>query len=172
MTRLVAGEPVGAAPVELDQQPGLGHPVAPAAVARGPAPAGTRPTGRAEQAPQRGPGDDDPVALGEELREVAVIGALVDRRGQLEDPRPGRLGQPVRRRPAPVAVNDRVDAVLDKSPPEPPHRAMESIQQVGHARLRLRRLPVVAVVFSRWNLSRPTYCPAPQSENERRDQAN
>ena len=47
-----------------------------------------------------------PSALGEQLGEVAVVGAVVARPGEGTDPLPGRLVDPARRRPPAVAVDE------------------------------------------------------------------
>ena len=87
-------EPVVAAAVDLDEQPGLGHPVAPAAVPGRPAvPRARDPLG--PQDPADGdPAEHDPLALGEQLGEVRVVDARIGGPGQGQDPRPGRLVDP------------------------------------------------------------------------------
>jgi hypothetical protein len=127
--RAAPTEPVVAAPVELEQQARLGHPVAPTAVAR-PAPALARASDarRAQDAPHRDAAEPD-AALGEQLDEMAVV-----RPGQLtpcerDHPLARRVGDPPRRRPSPVAMDDRRRAVLQEARLLPVHRPLVDAQQ-------------------------------------------
>jgi len=147
------GQPVVATAVELDEEAGLGHPVTPAAVTWGATVARAGSAGRSEQALERRSADDDPVPFGQELGEVAVVGPVVHRRGQIEDPRPGRLGQAAWRGPPAVAVDDRVDPELDVPPPktqidrsERPSRTATSATVSSPATSRVRAL------VRRWSL--------------------
>jgi hypothetical protein len=62
-------------------------------------------TGRTQQPPQSSPADDDPFGLRQQLDEMAVVGARIARRGQLQDACPRRLRQAPRRGSPTVAMH-------------------------------------------------------------------
>ena len=97
-------EPLMVAAIQLDEQASLGHALAAVAVARGPAGAGTGDAGGAEEALERGTGDDEALTFAEELGEVMIIDAGVAGPGEGDDLRAEGGGQATRTRPASIAV--------------------------------------------------------------------
>ena len=85
-------EPRVVAAVHLNEQAGLGHPLAAAAMAGWPPGAGTPDPGLAEQPSDGGARKTNRFAFGEELREVAVVAAGIAVSGQREDPNADLLG--------------------------------------------------------------------------------
>ena len=107
-------EPVVARAVGLEEHAGLGHPVAPAAVAGCAAATRAGDPGGPEDPADAHPADDDPLALGQQLGEVAVVGAVVSTAGEGPDLLAGGLVDPARRRLTAIAV--------DQHRPDPPRR--------------------------------------------------
>jgi len=98
--------------VHLDEEPGLGHALAAAAML-GRAPGAWAPDARlAQQALDGGTGQDEAVVLPEELGEVMIVGAGVARAGQGQDLSPNDLGEAVRRDPPAVAMGERRRATV------------------------------------------------------------
>jgi hypothetical protein len=123
-------EPVVAAAVELQEEAGLGHPVTPAAMARWPAVPRARPAGCPQDPPDGRPAHDQAL-VGEEVDEVAVIGAGEPTAGQLKDPRPVRVAEPTGRWSAPIAVDEAGRPVRQEAAFEPPDRPLRQPEQ-GH----------------------------------------
>ncbi len=132
--RTAALEPVVARAVELDQQTRLSHPLATAPVAGWAAPAGARHTRRPEQSLERGAADDDALAVAQELREMTVVDASVSTPGELDDPRPLRLGETARRRSPAVAVDESIDPAREERRSQAPGRALTAGEQPNRLR--------------------------------------
>jgi hypothetical protein len=71
-------EPLMAAPVDLQQHPGLRHPLAARAVARRPPPLWTTPSGRSEDASNGGSAQRNRFPLDQQLRQVLIVATGVD----------------------------------------------------------------------------------------------
>lgn len=98
--------------VHLDEQPGLGHALAPSAML-GRSPGAWTPDARlAQQALHGGTGQDEAIVLLEELGEVMIVRAGVARAGQREDPSPYGLGEAARGGPPAVAMGERRRATV------------------------------------------------------------
>jgi hypothetical protein len=134
-------EPVMRAAVDLDEQPGLGHPRSTTPVLRRP-PRPDRPDpGVTEQALERRAPDDDPLVLGQQLGEVAVVDPAIACAGEFDDPLPGaRLDASWRGSPA-VAVDDPIDPQRAKAAAQPPGRPLAGAEQPGGFNDRQRALP-------------------------------
>jgi len=91
--RPAALEPVVGTAVDLDQQPGLGHPLAAAAVPGRPALAGRAEPRPPEQALERRAADDDGLVLGQQFGQVAVVDTAIAGLGELDDATPDRCRQ-------------------------------------------------------------------------------
>ena len=131
-------EPVVPRAVELEEEPSLGHPLPPAPVARRPAPARGGDTRRPQDPPDRDPPEADPLALGEQLGEVAVVGPVVAALSELDHPSAGGLVQVARGSPPPVAVDEPCRPMREECPAQPPGLALrESHQQRRFADLYL-----------------------------------
>jgi hypothetical protein len=122
-------EPVVAAPVDLEEQARLGHPLPAGAMApRAPGPG--RGQARLGEDPAQGPlRDDDPLPLGEQVGEVGPVGARVRGGGELEEAGAGLVVEAVGGDPAPVAVDERggraVGAIRREEAPNRPDRQLE-----------------------------------------------
>jgi hypothetical protein len=122
------------AAVELDEQTLLGHPLAPAAVARWTASPGTGDPGGAQDPPHGDPPEDDALVLSEELRQVAVGAARIAAMGELDDPRrhgrldPSRGGSPA------IAVDQARRSVHLEGRPQPPDLPLGQPEQTGRLR--------------------------------------
>lgn len=99
-------EPGMVTAVHLDEEAGLGHPLAPAAMARRTAFARTADAGGAQEPLHGLAGDVKALALGEQIGEVMIVDAGVDRAGQRQDPRADRVRDAPRGAAAAVAVSD------------------------------------------------------------------
>ncbi len=105
-------EPGMVTAVHLDEEPGLGHALAPAAML-GRAPGAWAADARlAQQALHGGTGQDEAVVLLEELGEVMIVRAGIARAGQREDLRPYGFGEAARGGPPAVAMGERRRAPL------------------------------------------------------------
>lgn len=127
--RGAALEPVVRAAVDLDEETGLGHPLAPAPVLRRPPGSGRPDPGPAEQALERRSADDDGLVLGQELGQVAVVHPAIAGRREVHDPFPGGRRQASWRSPPAVAVDDAVDAHRPEATEQPPGRALAGTEQ-------------------------------------------
>lgn len=105
-------EPRVVAAIHLDEESGLRHAVAAAAMARWPAGAGAADPGCAEEPLHRPTRDMQILALGEQLGEVVIIHARVAGAGQREDLGPDFLGEAPGRGPAAVAMGKGREALL------------------------------------------------------------
>jgi len=111
--------------VHLNEQAGLGHPFAAAAMARRAAGSWTPEARLAQQALDRGPRDGEGFPVPQELGELMVIDAGIGRAGQGHDPGPHDVGQAPGRLAATVAVGQGGGPVrphLGQQPPYVPHR--------------------------------------------------
>jgi hypothetical protein len=124
-------EPVVAAAVELDEQAFLGHPLAPAAVARRPTSTGTGHAGRAQDPAHRGPAQDDALVLGQELGQMAVVAAGIAALGELGDPRRHGWLDPSRRGSAAVAVDQAGRAISLEGRSQSPDLPFGQPEQTG-----------------------------------------
>ncbi len=79
--------------------------------------------------PERPLGDDDALALGDEFGEMCSVDPGVRRRGQLDEPVTGGVGESIGRCPAPVAVGEqhRPVAVTDEQPTDLPGRQLQDL---------------------------------------------
>ena len=133
-------EPVVPAPVELEEEALGRHPRAAAAVPGRPPSARAGDARGAQDPAQALPADDDPLALGEQLGEVAVVDLAVRPLPELDDPVPRRGVDPPRRWAAPVAVDEARRAVPLEGAPQAPHLSLgqgELDRPRGHAQLAL-----------------------------------
>ncbi len=105
-------EPGMVAAVHLDEEPGLGHALAPASMFRRSPGAWTPDARLAQHALDGGTGQDEALVLPEELGEVMIVCAGVARAGQREDLSPDGLGEAARGGPAAVAMGERRRTVV------------------------------------------------------------
>ena len=127
-------EPEMMTAIELDEQAGLRHAVPAAAVARGPAGAGTADAGFAQPALDRGPRKVNVFPLGQELGEMAIIAAAIAGAGQGEHPGPKGIGRPVGGPAAAIAMGQRRQALLADGGEESADMADGKAQQPRRAR--------------------------------------
>jgi hypothetical protein len=116
--------------VDLEEHPGLAHPL-PALPGTGRSPsAHRRHAVLVEDPAQRPGGHGDPLALGEQVREVRPVDAGIGGGGELDEPL-AQLGRhPVRRRTAAVPVHQGGHAIGSAVPgQQPPHRAQAHPEQ-------------------------------------------
>lgn len=99
-----AFEPVVMAGIELDEEPGLRHALATAAVAGRPSGPRTGDAGGDQEAMDGRAREDDPVVLGELLGEVLMVEPSVDRPGQASNPLLQGLGESVSGDPTPIPM--------------------------------------------------------------------
>jgi len=124
-------EPGVVTAVHLDEEPGLRHALAAAAMAGRAAGAGTPDAGGAEEALHRPPGEPQALAFGEQLSEVMIIHAGVASAGEREDLGPHRFGETARRGPAPVAMGqcrDPLRAHVSQEPADMPERQFHELR--------------------------------------------
>ncbi len=95
-----------AAAVDLQELALAGHPLAPAAVARGTTGPGRSDRGLGEDSPEGPPGDVQVLALGQQLGQMAVVDPGIGRRGELDHPVADGVGDAVARDPVAVAVDE------------------------------------------------------------------
>src|SRR5579864_1162467 len=128
-------EPGMVATVHLDEQTGLRHPLAAAAMF-GRSPGAGAPDARlAQQALHGGPGQAEALVLPEELGEVVIVRASVVRAGQREDLRPNGLGEAAGGGPSAVAMGERRragQADLRQQAPEVTEREAQEAGRVRH----------------------------------------
>ena len=105
-------EPGMVAAVHLDEQAGLRHARAAAAMARGAAPTRTANAGGAKQSLHRGSGQVQRLPLGEELGELTIVDADVAAAGEGDEAGPDDLGGPMRGRAPAVAMGQGGEAML------------------------------------------------------------
>lgn len=104
--RQIPSEPAVAAAVDLEQHPLLWHPLPAAPVPRGAA-GPDRPDRRlGEDPPERPRGDDESLALGEQLSEKGPVHPVVRRRREFDQARTQGLVEPVGWCPPTVAVGE------------------------------------------------------------------
>lgn len=122
-------EPVVPAAIDLEEHACLGHPLATEPVTPRPSSSHRRQPGLGEDPAQRPLGHDDPLPLGEQVREVGSVDALVCRRCQLHEPGPQLVVESVGRDPAAVAVDERGSTLVGVvARQQPPHRAHREVQ--------------------------------------------
>lgn len=114
-------EPRMVTAVHLDEEAGLGHAVAAAAMTGWPSFAGTAEARRPQPALDGGPGHAELLALGDELGEVAVVAACVGGAGEGQQALARGVGDAAWRRSAAVAMRERREATL----PDRGHEAAE-----------------------------------------------
>jgi len=124
-------QPGVVAAVQLDQEAGLRHALAAAAMAGRPAGTGTADPGGAKQPLHSLAGEAQALALPEELGEVVIIHAGVAGAGQREDPSPHRLGEAPGRGTAAVAMGESGKALLAKAREQAAKVAKREAQQQG-----------------------------------------
>jgi hypothetical protein len=128
-------EPRVVTAVHLDQQAGLRHGLAPAAMPRGPAGARAANAGGAED-PLHGPaGEVQTLALGEQLGELVIIHPAIPGTDEREDAGPDRRREPAGRRPAAITVGEGGHALLTQAREEAaevPHREAEQPRREPH----------------------------------------
>jgi hypothetical protein len=122
-------EPGMVTAIELDEEAGLRHALAPPAMARGAAGAGTANARLAQQAVDRGAREVNPFALGQELGEMAVIAASIASAGQGEHPRADGIRTAAGGPPAAVAMSEGGQALLAHFRDEPADVADRESQQ-------------------------------------------
>lgn len=105
-------EPGMVTAVHLDEEAGLGHALAPAAVLGCTPGAWASDACLSQQALHGGTGQDEVLVFPEELGEVMIVCAGVASAGQGEDLRPDGLGEAARGGPAAVAMGERRRAVV------------------------------------------------------------
>ncbi len=127
-------EPGMVTAVHLDEEPRLGHALAPTAMLGG-APGTGAPDARlAQQALHGGPGEDEALVVPEELGEVMIVGAGVAGAGQGEDLRPEGLGEAARGSPSAVAMGERRRAVVADLRQQPTEVTAREAQESGRVR--------------------------------------
>jgi hypothetical protein len=77
------------------------------------------------------PADDDPLALRQELGEMAVIGAVVSTAGEGPDLVAGRLVDPARRRLTAIAMDEAGRTLVGEPPLQAPDRSNREAKQLG-----------------------------------------
>lgn len=121
-------KPIVTAAIELEEGACRRQALAAAAMTRRTPPPGTRDARPAQDAPQRGASDDDPVPLGEQLGEVAVVRSGVRSGHQRKDPLDdGRVRSPGRAAPA-VPMHQAGRAMVTLRGPQPEYLADRQIQ--------------------------------------------
>lgn len=113
-------EPAVVAAVHLDEQAGAPHPLPALAVLRWATALRTPQASRAQDAVDSGVGKDDRLVLGEELGEMFVVDARVDRSGEFDDPGPDGRAHAAGRRPASVSMDKGLRPTATIGLPEPP----------------------------------------------------
>jgi hypothetical protein len=127
-------EPGMVTAVHLDEEPGLGHALAPTAMF-GRSPGARAPDARlAQQALHGGTRQDEAFVLPEELGEVMIVRASVARAGQREDLRPDGLGEAARGGPPAVAMGERRRAVMADLCQQAPEVTAREAQELGRVR--------------------------------------
>ena len=127
--RTPALEPVVAGSVDLHEHARAGHALAAGAVARGPSWSCTGDARLTQDALHAGPGQDDALALREQLGEVTVVGAAIG-------VAPRELGHPIAKRPldpvradaATVAMGKGRGTLLEEAGPQAPGLALRDAQ--------------------------------------------
>ncbi len=120
--------------IELDEEAGLRHALAAAAVARAAAGPGTANPGFAQQPVDRGAREVNAFVLGQELGEMAIIAAAIASAGQGEHPCADGIGTTAEGPPAAVAMGEGRQALLADCGDKPADVADGEGQQ-------LRRVP-------------------------------
>ena len=115
--RSVLAQPAVVTAVQLDQHALLGHPLAAHPVLRR-TPASRTVQSRFDQhAPQGSPAHVDSLSFTEQLREVSMIGSLVDRTSQMQRPAPGCFGYSIGWLAAPETVDQGKLLLTGGTPP-------------------------------------------------------
>ncbi len=133
-------EPGMVAAVYLDEQAGLRHALASAAMLGCSSGAGTSDARLAQQALHGGAGQDEALVLPEELGEVVIVRAGVARAGQGEDLRSDGLGEAARGGPSAVAMGERRRADLADLRQQATEVTERETQEAG--RIRHREVPL------------------------------
>lgn len=113
--RAAGFQPRMVAAVELDEESGLGHSLAPAAMTGRAASAGTPETCTAEQSLKRTSGNRQALARPEHFRQVVIVEPSVGGAGELQHAPMEALGQLTRRGPAAIAMGQRCRAGLPQA---------------------------------------------------------
>ena len=124
-------EPRVLAAVHLDEEAGLGHAVPAATMAGWAAGVGAADPGLPEDEPHQGPGQVQPLALGEQLREVMIIAAGIGGAGEGADPFADGVRQPAGRGPTAIAMGQRGHPELAEPGEQPPDMAKGQAQELG-----------------------------------------
>lgn len=131
-------EPGVMAAVELDEQSRSRHTLPAQAVFGGAPPPRAAQAGRAEDAVNGGMGEDEILALGQELGEVAVIHSGVGRLGEADEALPDGGTDPARGRSAPIPMDEGFGAASAVGAPkttELAHRESDEGCRLGHEHL-------------------------------------
>lgn len=114
-TRAAGFQPGMVAAVELDEEPGLRHALAPSAMTGRAAGAGTPEACAAEQPLERPSGNRQALALPEHFRQVVIVESGVGGASELQHAPTEALGQLTRRGPAAIAMGQRGRAGLPQA---------------------------------------------------------
>ncbi len=133
-------EPGMVAAVHLDEEPGLGHALAPAAMLGRSPGAGTPDARFSQHALHSGTGQDETLVLPEELGEVMIVRASVTRAGQCEDLSPDGLGEAARGGSSAVAMGECRRAMVADLRQQAPEVTKRDAQESG--RVRHREVPL------------------------------
>jgi hypothetical protein len=106
--------------VHLDEQAGVGHALAAAAMPGGSARTGTTDPRPAQQSLYGFPGHADPLALGEQFGELVIVHAGVAAPREREDPGADIRGEQTRGGSPAIAVGESRRAMPLQAPPESP----------------------------------------------------
>jgi hypothetical protein len=120
------------AAVDLQEHARLGHPFAATAMSPRTASPHRRQTGLGEDPPERPLGHDDSLALGEQVREMGAVDTRIRRPGELDEPGPQHVVEPIGGDPSLVAMDERSRALVGVvARQEPAHRADREVQVGG-----------------------------------------
>jgi len=124
-------EPRVLAAVHLDEEAGLGHAVPAATMAGWAAGVGAADPGLPEDEPHQGPGQVQPLAVGEQLREVMIIAAGIGSASEGADPLADGVRQPAGRGPTAIAMGQRGHPELAEPGEQPPDMAEGQAQKLS-----------------------------------------
>ena len=131
-------QPGMGAAIEEDEHARLGHALPAAAMARGPAAAGTGEAGLVQDAMDGGAGQPEVLPLGEELGEVLMVDPWVGPSGQGDHALARRLSGPPGRRSPVVAVDKgrgAADAIRAAQPADLSDTPAQELSGLGHEKL-------------------------------------
>jgi len=124
-------EPRVLAAVHLDEEAGLGHAVPAATMAGWAAGVGAADPGLPEDEAHQGPGQVQPLAVGEQLREVMIIAAGIGSASEGADPLADGVRQPAGRGPTAIAMGQRGHPELAEPGEQPPDMAEGQAQKLS-----------------------------------------